>query len=325
MTHSNLTSLVMHSPNGYFPRAYGISKVTIHHMAGVMSAEQCGNVFASSARQASSNYGIGNGGEIACYVEEENAAWTSSSYWNDNQAITIEVSNSYAGDPWPISDAAWNAMIKLCADICKRYGITPSYTGDTDGTFTEHRMYASTACPGEYIHARMQQIVRDVKAAMQGEVTSWPVQSYQLNTTPAQKWKLIKQKDGTYEIVSVANGMALDVYGAGTKAGTIVQAYKRNNTKAQRWTIEKNPYYPGTSKGKYNPMDWAPYLIHPSCAPKLCLDVRGASKENGATIQIYTANNTNAQNWVIMDNGDGTWTFINVASGKALDLVGAGK
>ena len=172
MTHSALATKVIHSPNGYFPRNDSIRKITIHHMAGVMTAEQCGMVFASSARQASSNYGIGNDGEIACYVEEENAAWTSSSYWNDNQAVTMEVSNSYAGDPWPISDAAWKSMIALCADICTRYGIEPYYDGTTGATFTEHRMYAATGCPGPYIHERMQRIVEEVKAAM-GNPGGW--------------------------------------------------------------------------------------------------------------------------------------------------------
>lgn len=202
MTHSNLTSVVIHSPNGYFPRSDKVRKITIHHMAGVMTAEQCGYVFSSSARQASSNYGIGNDGKIACYVEEENAAWTSSSYWNDNQAITLEVSNSYAGDPWPISDAAWYSMIKLCADICIRYGITPSYTGGTDGTFTEHRMFAPTGCPGEYIHARMNQIVREVKARMNGTGGTWVKSDkngkwwykYPEGSWPASKWEKINNK-----------------------------------------------------------------------------------------------------------------------------------
>lgn len=169
MTHSNLTSFCMHSPNGYFPRAYPITKVTIHHMAGVLSAEQCGNVFSTPARQASSNYGIGNDGEIACYVEEENAAWTSSNWDNDNRAITMEVSDSYYGKPWPISDAAWDSMIALCADICNRYGIEPYYDGTPNGTFTEHMMFAPTGCPGTYIHERMYQIVEEVKAAMEGK------------------------------------------------------------------------------------------------------------------------------------------------------------
>jgi hypothetical protein len=169
-------------------------------MAGVMTAEQCGYCFSSPSRQASSNYGIGNDGTIACYVEEENAAWTSSSYWNDNQAVTMEVSNSYAGGDWPISDAAWKSMIELCADICKRYGIEPSYTGDSSGTFTEHRMFAATGCPGEYIHARMNKIVEEVKKAMNGKTGEWVKDkngwwySYSDGGYPASKWEFINGK-----------------------------------------------------------------------------------------------------------------------------------
>ena len=199
MTHSNLTDLVMHSPNGYFPRSNSIRKITIHHMAGVMTAQQCGYVFGSTARQASSNYGIGNDGSIACYLEEENAPWTSSSFWNDNQAVTMEVSNSYAGDPWPISQDAWNSMIMLCADICNRYGIVPSYTGDTNGTFTEHRMFAATGCPGQYIHERMELIVEEVKKAMNGTGGEWIKSDrtgrwwyrYSDGSWPASKWERI--------------------------------------------------------------------------------------------------------------------------------------
>jgi len=200
MTHSNLATQCIYSPNHYSGRAYSIQKVTIHHMAGVMTAAQCGAVFASSSRQASSNYGIGNGGEIACYVEEENGSWCSSSYWNDNQAITLEVSNSYAGGDWPISDAAWKSMIKLCADICKRYGIYPTYTGDTSGTFTEHRMFAATGCPGEYIHSRMNQIVQEVRAAMSGSSGGWKKgdkgwwYEYDDGSYPASQWEYIDGK-----------------------------------------------------------------------------------------------------------------------------------
>ena len=318
MTHSNLTSFCMHSPNGYFPRSDSIRKVTIHHMAGVMTAEQCGNVFASSARQASSNYGIGNDGEIACYVEEENAAWTSSSYWNDNQAITMEVSNSYAGDPWPISDAAWNSMIKLCADICKRYGITPSYTGGTDGTFTEHRMYAATGCPGEYIHSRMAQIVKEVKAAMGGNTDVREVQQWALGIdNPQQKWHLTKNSDGTYTI-KAPNGGCLDVKGGSSTSGATVQVYKANGTNAQKWKLTRVAKSP--SGIAYDPSTIAPFELSPMCAPSLRLDVKNASKSDGGSIQIYKSNNTNAQRWTVLDTGDGYVRILNCASGKALDL-----
>lgn len=197
MTKSNLTDITILSPNGYFPRSDSIRKVTIHHMAGVMSAEQCGYTFQNPSRQASSNYGIGNDGRIGCYIEEENGSWCSSSYWNDNQSITIEVSNSYAGNPWPISGAAWNSLIALCADICTRYGIEPYYDGTTNASFTEHRMFAATACPGEFIHERMEQIVQEVRDKMQYSSGGWEHNGkgwWYLrpdDTWPANEWNFI--------------------------------------------------------------------------------------------------------------------------------------
>ena len=168
MTISNLAQECIYSPNHYWGREYPIAKVTIHHMAGDLSIWSCGMIFQNPSREASSNYGVDSQGRIACYVDEENAAWTSSSYWNDNQAITIEVAD-YDCVNWVPSDAAYNATIQLCADICNRYGIWPSYTGWTDGTFTEHLMFAATGCPGEWWHSHMPQVVNDVIAAMNGQ------------------------------------------------------------------------------------------------------------------------------------------------------------
>lgn len=169
MTISELTDVCIWSPNTSGPRTAAISKVTVHHMAGDLTVETCGNVFASPSRQASSNYGVGSDGRIGCYLEEEMHPWTSSSYWNDDRAITIEVAD-YDCVNWIPSDAAYWATVKLCADICTRYGITPTYTGGTDGTFTEHLMYAATGCPGPWWHDHMPQFVDDVKSAMNGEI-----------------------------------------------------------------------------------------------------------------------------------------------------------
>ena len=58
MSNSSLVNYTKLSPN-YSTRKDTIKKITIHHMAGNLSVETCGNVFASSSRQASSNYGIG--------------------------------------------------------------------------------------------------------------------------------------------------------------------------------------------------------------------------------------------------------------------------
>lgn len=167
MTVSSLSSVGIISPNTSGLRTAPISKVTVHHMAGDLTVEQCGSIFKSASRQASSNYGVGSDGRIGCYLEEEYHPWTSSSYWNDDRAITLEVADYNLGD-WSPSRAAYQSTVLLCADICNRYGIYPTYTGDTDGTFTEHRMYAATSCPGDWWHAKMPDFVNDVRNAMKG-------------------------------------------------------------------------------------------------------------------------------------------------------------
>ena len=171
MTISSLSSGNIVTPNHYNGRAYPVTKVTIHEMAAVWTAQRCGEFFRDSTRNASSNYGIGNDGDIKCYVDEDNAAWTSANWDNDNRAITIEVSNCVMGGDWPISNAAYDSLVKLCADICTRYGIEPRYTGSPYASFTEHKMFANTACPGPYIHNLLAsgKLIEDVKNAMAGQ------------------------------------------------------------------------------------------------------------------------------------------------------------
>ena len=165
MANSSLVNYTRISPNSN-ARTQPISKITVHHMAGNLTVEGCGSVFASSSRQASSNYGIGSDGRVGLYVEENRRSWASSSAWNDQRAITIEVANSSTGGDWPVSQAAWNKLVQLCADICRRYNFRLNYTGDKNGSLTEHRMYAATLCPGPYLHARMNQLANEVNAAL---------------------------------------------------------------------------------------------------------------------------------------------------------------
>lgn len=176
MGYSALTNVAIMSPNHSGSRYNSISKITIHHMAGNLSIETCGNVFLNPNRQASSNYGIGSDGRIACYVDEENHPWTSANWENDDRAITIEVANSETGGDWPISQAAYSSLIKLCADICNRYGIYPYYDGTPSATLTEHCMFVATNCPGPTIHSMQVNhvIENDIRAAMAGGAVSSP-------------------------------------------------------------------------------------------------------------------------------------------------------
>lgn len=157
MAHSSLATISVPASetNFTYGRPGGINAVTVHHMAGVNSAEGCGYIFQNPNRGGSSHYGIGVDGEIGVYVEEENTAWTNSNWASNCESVTIEFSNSSLGGEYPVSDATLNSGIKLIADIAKRNGLGTLVPGEN---LTWHSMFAATSCPGDYLRARMQYI-----------------------------------------------------------------------------------------------------------------------------------------------------------------------
>ena len=163
MSNSSLVNYVKRSPNCNVPRNHKIDTITIHHMAGNLTVEQCGDLFANPNRQVSSNYAIGSDGRVALYVDEVNRSWCTSSPENDNRAITIEVANDGGAPDWHVSDKALAKLIDLCTDICKRNGIKKlSYTGDKRGNMTLHKWFAATACPGPYLSGKQSYIATEV-------------------------------------------------------------------------------------------------------------------------------------------------------------------
>lgn len=172
MSNSKLVNYTRISPNSSNPRNDKIRKITIHHMAGNLSVETCGDVFAPASRQASANYGIGSDGRVGMYVEEKNRSWCSSSSVNDNQAVTIEVANNGGAPNWPVSDTALRKLIDLCVDICQRNGIPKLiYTGGTGGNLTMHKWFAATTCPGPYLESKFPFIASEVNKRLAGGVT----------------------------------------------------------------------------------------------------------------------------------------------------------
>lgn len=173
MSNSSLVNYTRISPNRNSPRNHKIDKITIHHMAGNSSIETCGNVFAPSSRQASSNYGIGSDGRVGMYVEEKDRSWCSSSASNDHRAVTIEVANDGGAPDWHVSDKAIAKLIDLCVDICKRNGISKlNYTGTTSGNLTRHNMFKNTNCPGPYLQSKFPYIASEVNKRLGGSSSS---------------------------------------------------------------------------------------------------------------------------------------------------------
>ena len=196
MSNSSLVDYIKISPNSTKPRTSPIRKITIHHMAGDLSVETCGDVFSDPSRQASSNYGIGSDGRVGMYVEEANRSWASSNSANDQMAITIEVANDEIGGNWHVSDAALSKLIDLCVDICQRNNIERlTYTGDTSGNLTMHKWFASTTCPGPYLESKFPYIANEVNKRLQESATSNAFYRVQVGAfkSKANAEKLLKQ------------------------------------------------------------------------------------------------------------------------------------
>lgn len=181
MSNSSLVSYTKLSPNHSGKRTHTIDTITIHCMAGNLSVETCGALFAQSSRQASSNYGVGTDGRIALYVDESNRSWCTSSNANDQRAVTIEVANNGGAPDWPVSDKAYAALLDLVTDICKRNGIKKLVwsTSKSDRVnhlngcnMTVHRDYAAKACPGDYLYNRHGQIAAEVNQRLGSADTS---------------------------------------------------------------------------------------------------------------------------------------------------------
>lgn len=173
MSNSGLVNYIRISPNRTIPREGTIKNIVIHHMAGNLTVETCGNVFAPRSRRASSNYGIGSDGRVGMYVEEKDRAWTTGNRI-DHSSVTIEVADDVIGNGWHSSDKAMNKLVELCADICRRNGIARlNYTGGKSGNLLMHKWYQATDCPGAYLESKFPWIASEVNKKLSGNTAKW--------------------------------------------------------------------------------------------------------------------------------------------------------
>lgn len=181
-TNSPLVSYTKLSPNHSGQRTHAIDRITPHCVVGQCSVERLGNIFATTKRQASCNYGIGADGRVGMYCEEKNRSWCSSSSVNDQRAITIECASD-TNHPYAFKDVVYNKLIELCVDICKRNGKTKLlWLGDKSKTLaynpaanemvlTVHRWFANKSCPGDWMYHRMGDLATKVTAKLGGATT----------------------------------------------------------------------------------------------------------------------------------------------------------
>ena len=187
MSNSRLCTYIDINHTNWSNRKYSISRITIHVAAGDLSFG--GYTSTIRGRECSWNYAVQSDGQIGLFVEECNRAWTTGGTdprgaQNDHRAVTMEVSNKWgASDGYKVTDAALDAVINLCEDICRRNGKTTliwfgdlerseSYTPKShEMVMTVHRWYANKSCPGDYLYGKQSYIAQTVTSRLGGPNT----------------------------------------------------------------------------------------------------------------------------------------------------------
>lgn len=187
-TNSPLATCTMLSPNRTPDRNHAIDTITPHCFVGNVTAKRGCEVFQPTGRNASCNYVIGYDGSIGLCVEEKDRSFCTggtdkngqpirvngiSGKSNDYQAVTIEVACD-STPPYAITEKAMDALVELCADICRRNGI-PKLLWEGDKSLvgnvarqniTVHRWFANKACPGDYIYNHLSAIAARVNVRL---------------------------------------------------------------------------------------------------------------------------------------------------------------
>ena len=174
------------------------------------------------------------------------------------------------------------------------------------------------------------------------------VWQYEFASAKSARWKAIKNSDGSYRLATSMNAnYVLDIPGSSMTENNNIQLYKWNNSVAQKFTFTETPIpsYEGTvqlrpSNGHtmcaapagnstaagaaihltdandaknltYTAVrQWGGYYVLVNRSNGLALTVQNSSKTAGAKIVQQKRDNTFAQQWLIIKNSNGTYSYI---------------
>lgn len=247
MSNSSLVNCTVMSPNHSGKRTHIIDRITPHCVVGQLSAESIGGCFTSPSRQASCNYGIGLDGRVCLVVDECNRSWCSSSNANDQRAVTIEVASDSTA-PYAFKDAAYNKLIDLCADICKRNGKNVLLWIDNkdkalayepksnEMVLTVHRWFANKSCPGDWMYARMGDLASRVTTKLGGKNSEEP----EVKPESQPSGTLYRVQVGAYSVKANADAQLAKVKAAGFSDAFVTKVGNLYKVQVGAYSIKKN-------------------------------------------------------------------------------------
>ncbi len=163
------------------------------------------------------------------------------------------------------------------------------------------------------------------------------IQQYTVNRSYTQQWIPRKNADGSVSLINAGSFRYMDIDNEVYANGTNIKQHSSTGSEAQKFVLTaatasgNNSSDTGKNKdGNTDPDDMpstegldGTYYIANSKRQDMVLDVSGASAADGANVQLYSLNRTNAQRFTFKSLGNGYYSITNVSSGKLLDLSGA--
>lgn len=151
------------------------------------------------------------------------------------------------------------------------------------------------------------------------------VQQNAANDNYGQKWIAIKNSDGSIELVSGENqNYCLDLYSSRTVNGNNVDIYGRNNSNAQRWVFRNKLNYRESldqlANENKNVLANGTYTIASKINDNYVLDMASSTLSNGGNVQLYEANGTKAQSFIVNHDKNGYVTITNENSNKVIEV-----
>lgn len=151
------------------------------------------------------------------------------------------------------------------------------------------------------------------------------VQQNAANDNYGQKWIAIKNSDGSIELVSGKNqNYCLDLYSSRTVNGNNVDIYERNNSNAQRWVFRNKLNYRESldqlANENKNVLANGTYTIASKINDNYVLDMASSTLSNGGNVQLYEANGTKAQSFIVNHDKNGYVTITNENSNKVIEV-----
>lgn len=198
-------------------------------------------------------------GDLVFYYNSNRGSWM-------HVGIMIDSSTAISGNYWlnnysQVARHNYNSYWDETGARCTAVFVRPNYQNDTPVDLGTD-FYAFIMNKAKW---KPLTVERDENVVIRGE---------KADHCADQMWKFERQGDGSYKIVSLANGKCLDVHNASNSAGTNVKVWEDNGNDAQRWYIYGNTY----SKS---------FVLKAKCTDCV-LDVYGNHSDDGTNVQMYT-------------------------------------